>query len=276
MTPTRNWLIAAIALASAAGTGCGNEEKPAVVLAPTSSALAPAKPATMESKKLTVDAASSKVDFLMDAPKEKIRGKVHGTTTGDLQVDFMDVTKSTALLTVDISGIEVFQTKADDGGKFGDEKKDATQNEHVLNWLEISPKTEEAARKKNAILQFSAKTIEVTGDKDLSKMKGPERKVMMKVTGDFLLHGHKAQKVVELEATFSFDGDKPTGVKVKSVKPFSVDLAEHDVKPRDTVGKLLQKGLEALAPKVAKEALVSVDFSAKLADAPTQPTKASP
>jgi hypothetical protein len=52
-------------------------------------------------------------------------------------------------------------------------------------------------------------------------------------------------------------------VTVKSVKPFTVNLAEHDVKPRDTFGKLALKTLDALAPKVAKEALVSLDLTAK-------------
>src|SRR4029079_5970801 len=122
---TSTWLIAAVAAATLALPGCGNDEKPSVQLAASSSALAPAKPASMDAKKFSADAASSKVDFLMDAPKEKIRGKAHGTTTGDLQVDFMDVTKSTAVLTVDISGLEVFQTKEDEkSGKFGEEKKD--------------------------------------------------------------------------------------------------------------------------------------------------------
>src|SRR6185369_14805876 len=121
-----------------------------------SSTLAPAKAPTMDAKKFSVDTATSKVDFLMDAPKEKIRGKAHKATSGDLQVDFMDVSKSTAVLNVDISGLEVFQTKEDEkSGKFTEEKKDEGQNEHVKNWLQIGPKTEEAKRKENAMLQFA-------------------------------------------------------------------------------------------------------------------------
>ncbi len=102
------------------------------------------------------------------------------------------------------------------------------------------------------------------GEKDISKLEGAERKVMLKVTGDFLLHGHKNEKSAEVEATFKFDGDKPVSVAVRTVKPFAIGLAEYDVKPRDTVGKLLQKGLDALAPKVAKDAEVSLQFTAKV------------
>ena len=84
------------------------------------------------------------------------------------------------------------------------------------------------------------------------------------MTGDFLLHGHKNEKTAEIEATFKFDGDKPVSVAIKTVKPFAIGLAEYEVKPRDTVGKLLLTGLEALSSKVGKEAEVSLQFTAKV------------
>jgi hypothetical protein len=265
MNPSR---ILLTALLIAAGAGCSENEtkpeKPAVTVAPTATALAPVKPATMEAKKLVVDSAGSKVDFLMEAPKEKIHGRVAGATTGDISVDFMDLTKTTGLVTVDISGMELFQTTTGADGKPGEETKVDKQNEHARNWLEISKDTPEDARKKNAIVQFSIRSVEVTGEKDLSKMKGAERKVMLKATGDFLLHGHKSEKTAELEASFAFQGDKPVSVTVKSVKPFTVDLAEHDVKPRDTLGKLLLKGLDKLKDKVGKEAMVTLEYTARV------------
>ncbi len=258
--------IAAIALTAACSEKTeAKTAAPAVTVAPKSTALAPAKPATVEAKKLTVEKAGSRVDFAMEAPQEKIVGHVPGATTGDLQVDFMDVTKSTGLVSVDIGGIELFQTKADKDGKFGEEKKVEAQNEHARTWLEISPDAPADKRKENSLSQLSIKSIEAMGEKDLGKMKGAERKVMLKATGDFLLHGHKSEKVAELEATFAFEGDKPVSVAVKSVKPFAVDLAEYDVKPRDTFGKLALKTLETLSPKVAKEAMVSLTFTAKVA-----------
>ena len=76
----------------------GCEDKPAAPLAPTASALAPTKPATAEAKKLTVDKASSKIEFMMDAPQEKIRGRVSGATEGEIQVDPSDLTKIVAVL----------------------------------------------------------------------------------------------------------------------------------------------------------------------------------
>ena len=264
MNPTRMWLPLAAVLVLA---GCGKEEvaaKPEATIAPTSTALVAARPATLEARKLVVDPTTSKVDLVMEAPIEKIRGRVYGAATGDLQVDFMDVSKTTGLITVDISGLELFQTKADKAGKFGEETKSDAQNQHARTWLEISADTPADVRKQNSLVQFSIKSITVAGDKNVAAMKGAERRVKLKATGDFLLHGHKTEKTVDLDATFKFDGDKPVSVTVKTAEPFVVGLAEHEVKPRDAFGKLAQKTLEALSPKVTKDAKVSIEYTAKV------------
>jgi hypothetical protein len=266
---TATWLFLVALGAGALGAGCDGDDKPAVQLAPTSSALAapPPKAAATNAAKLVIDKDSSKVDFLMEAPKEKIHGKVAGGTTGELQVDFMDLTKSTGLVNVDLGKLELYQAVVDDKGAIGAEKKEDKQNEHARNWLEIGKDTPEDKRKQFVTVQFAIKSILVDGEKDLTKMTGAERKVMLKATGDFLLHGHKTEKTAELEATFAFEGDKPVSVHVKTVKPMAVGLAENDVKPRDAIGKLLAKGLEELAPKVAREAPITLDFTAKVAAA---------
>lgn len=257
--------LSCLLLALAAPFAAGCEDKPAAPLAPTATALAPAKPAAAAARKLTIDKASSKVEFMMEAPQEKIRGRVSGAMEGDLQVDVTDLSKSTGVLIVDITGIEILQTKADDAGKFGEETKSDLQNQHARTWLEISPDAPEDVRKKNARVEFSVRSIEEVSANDVTKLTGATRKVTLKAKGDFLLHGRKTEKTAELEAVFTFDGDKPVSVAVKTVKPFAVGLTEHDVRPRDKFGSLAQKTLEVLAPKVAKEALVSLDFTAKLA-----------
>lgn len=265
--------LSALALCAVGAVGC--EDKPTSEnIAPTSTALTQAKPAAMGAQKFAVDKASSKVDFMMEAPQEKIRGRVHGASEGDFQINLEDITKTTGLITVDISGLELYQSKADDSGKFGEESKSDLQNKHVRTWLEISPDAPDDVRAKNSKVQFSIKSIETTGEKNVTKLTGAERKVTFTAKGDFLLHQHKADKSAELEATFKFEGDKPVSVAIKSVKPFAVNLAEYEVKPRDAFGKFALKSLETLAPKVAKEAQVSIDLSAKLdAAGGTQPAK---
>jgi hypothetical protein len=248
-------ILCALALA-----GC--EDKPSATLAPSATALAPAKPAAAGAQALAVDKATSKVEFMMDAPQEKIRGRVAGGTEGTINVDPTDLMKTTGVITSDLTGLELFQTVMKDD-KPAEETKNELQNKHARTWLEISDDAPEADRKKNARVEFSILKIEKDSANDVTKMTGADRKVTLTAQGEFLLHGHKAPKTVELEATFHYDGDKLASVAVKTAKPFGVDLAEHDVKPREAFGKLAAKTLDILSPKVAKEALVSVDFTAK-------------
>ena len=269
MSFTTKWLSTAALLLTAA-TGCSEPEKPATVTTPAATAAtaapAPAKAPSMDAKKFSIESAGSKVDFLMEAPQEKIAGHVPGAATGELQIDFMDLTKSTGTIAVDINGLEIFQTKADKDGKFGAETKSEPQNKHARTWLEISPDTPEKDLAVNRKVTFTIKSIEAVGEKDLTKLTGAERKLLLKVKGDFTLHGKTAEKVAELEATFKLEGDKPVSVTIKSTKPFAVGLAEHDVRPRDAFGKFAAKALEALSPKVNKEAQVTFEVTAKPAN----------
>jgi hypothetical protein len=225
--------------------------------------LAAVKSPAAGAMKLSVDKAASKVDFMMDAPKEKIRGRAEGATQGEIHVDPKDLTTLSGSVAVDITGLELYQTKAADDGTFGEEKKEPMQNEHARAWLEISPDTPEEVRKRNAHVEFTISSIEDASVKDLTSIEGAERKATFKAKGVFSLHGRKAEKTAELEATFHYDGAKLTHVQVKTTKPFGVDLAQHDVRPRDGFGKLAKATLEVVAPKVAKEALVSVDVTVR-------------
>jgi hypothetical protein len=259
--------LAALALAAAgcdAGNASAASASAAPTVAPTSSAVVPAKPASMDAKKLAVDKATSKVDFLMEAPEEKIHGRADAAMTGELAIDFGDLTKSTGAVTVDIGDLVLTQARVDKAGKISEEKKVDKQNEHARTWLEISPDTPEEIRAKNRLVRFVIQSVEVAGEKDLAKLSGPERKVMLKASGTFQLHGHDTQKTAELEATFRFEGDRPVCVTVKTVKPLAVGLVEHDVKPRDAFGKFALKTLDTLSGKVAKEALVSFEYTAKV------------
>lgn len=242
--------------------GCG-EEKPAAALAPTATALGTAQPAAAGAVKLTVEKASSRVDFTMDAPVEKIRGKVEGATEGQLDVDLADLTKTTGRLTVDIGGLELFQRVANDEGELGEEKKSDLQNKHARDWLEIGDDAPADRKAANSRVEFLLTKVESPSEKNVLGMTGAERKVTMTVTGDFLLHGRKSTKSAEIEAVFRFEGDRVTAVAVKTTKPFAAGLAEHDVHPRKGFGILAEKGLDALGQKVAKEALVSVELTAK-------------
>ncbi|WP_437761014.1 hypothetical protein [Sorangium sp. So ce1389] len=256
---TRTLLLGALAAASLGAAAC-EEEKPR--LAPAATELKAPEAKAPAAATFAIDRASSKVELAMDAPREKIRGRIQGAAAGTLQVDPADVTRTTGLITVDLSTLELFQTAVGDDGKPGEEKKSDLQNEHARTWLEISKDTPDAVREKNEKAQFAIRSISTSGEKDLTKMSGAERTVTVTASGDFLLHQRQSPRTVELIATFRYEGDRLAGLTVKTAKPFAVGLAEHDVRPREAFGKLAQKTLEVLSPKVAKEAMVSLELSA--------------
>ena len=111
---------------------------------------------------------------------------------------------------------------------------------------------------------ISAKSLSAT---DVTKLTGAERKVTATVSGDFRLHGRKAQKSAKIELNFKYEGDKLTAVEVKTLEPFVIPLEEFEVHPRDAAGKLVKTLTEAISSnlkgKVAKDAPVSVSFVAK-------------
>ncbi len=258
-------------LLAPAVTACG-EPEPAKPLAEKAEKLEIEEPKAAGTVKFTIDAASSKLGFSMDAPFEKIRGKIPAAaTTGTLYVDLDDVSKSKALIHVDIHELELFQQVKGDDGKFGEEVKHDAQNEHARQWLEISPDVPEDIRKKNELIEFSVTAIKDASAPSVAKLEGDKRTVSFTTTGEFLLHQRKASKDAKIEATFHYKDGKPVSVDVKTVEPLSIVLDEYDVRPRKGFGVLAAKTLDALAPKVAKAAEVTVEFSAKLDDKAAMP-----
>jgi hypothetical protein len=265
-------LLLPLALLLAGPLACGSESEPAKPLAEKAEKLEIEKPKAAGVMTFTVDAATTALGFSMDAPIEKIHGKIPNTaTSGTVFVDLDDLTKSKALIRVSLHDLELFQQLKGDDGKFGEQVKQDAQNEHARAWLEIGPDAPEDMRTKNELVEFSITSVKNPSVKSLSELKGDERKVTFTASGEFLLHQRKAAKEVEIEATFKFSGDKPLSVSIKAVKPLSIGLDEYDVRPRKGFGVLAAKTLSALAPKVAKEAAISVEFTAKVDPSATMP-----
>ena len=247
---------------------CGGEP---VKLAEQAEKLTIAAPKSQGALRFVVEATGGELGFDMDAPIEKIRGRVPpAALSGEIFVDPSDLARTTGLVHVDLRELELFQRKADEEGKpFGEETKNDTQNQHAREWLEIGADAPADALAKNALIEFSLREIKDLSATDLGKLTGAERKVTFTATGEFLLHQRKASKSVKLEATFAYAGDAtasgPTSVRVKSLEPLEIGLDEYDVHPREGFGKLAAKTLQALSPKVAKAAAVHLEFTAKLA-----------
>ncbi len=254
------WVFVAAGL-SIAAAGC--DEKPSAPLAPAASALASAAPPVAGAAAFKVDPASSKVSFAMDAELEKISGRAPGGLDGEFFIDLKDVSKSTGLVKVDLDKLSIYQKTRKEGDKeFGEETKNEKQNKDMRNWFEIEADAPADAREKNRWVEFKIDSVSEPSAKDVTALTGPERKLTLTVNGDFRLHQRVSKRTAKLSVLFKFDGDKPQSIHVTTVEPFSVALEEHDVRPRKAFATLADKTLDALGAKVAKVAMVSLEFDA--------------
>jgi hypothetical protein len=258
--------VALAALAAASSFACKEEPKPQ--LAPVSSALT-AQPATVAAQTFTVDSASSKLEFTMDAELEKISGRAPNSAQGELFVDLKDVTKSSGLIKVDLDQLSIYQQKRTKPGQdFSPEAKNEKQNADMRAWFEIAKDAPADVREQNRWAEFKIKRIAHTTLTDVSAKGGGDRSFVAAVVGDFRLHGRVAEKTVPVAITVHYEGDKPQSLRVVTTKPWPVGLEEHDVRPRSAFSKLADKTLDALGAKVAKVAQVTLDFNARAKPAP--------
>lgn len=247
--------------------GCDKKEdpKPSAPTAPAAtSAAAVAAPATSvapasANAKTFAVTADGKVSIDMPAPNEHIKASAE-KSAGELSVDPTNLAATRGAVKVDLTTLKTFT--------FGDAGKDSKQTDHAQNWLEVGSLVTPEEREKNRFIVFTVLGVEGLSATDLTKVAPTKdgaddvRTVTAKVKGEVFLHGKKVARDADVTVTFRGPADKPTRVDIKSVKPFKVILAEHDVKPRDDVGKIAQKAFNLLGTKVADEAAVSLELSA--------------
>jgi hypothetical protein len=265
-----SWRVLSVLCVAASLAACDDKPAPAK-LAPVASATEPlpvtGAPGAM---KLAVASAGSSVKFLMDSPLEKIEGDAPDSVSGELFVDLASLEKSTGLVKVDLDKLTLYQQKrADESGGYSERKKSDLQNEHARDWLQLVPREGEvtaAQAAQNRFVEFRIERLSDLSATNVLTLTGAERSVTATASGDFRLHGRQAKKSAKITLMFAFDGDKPRSVRVKSVEPVEVALAEFEVHPRDAAGKFVQSVTDVIAGKlkgkVASEAPVSFEFTA--------------
>lgn len=264
-------LVLCAGLASVIAVSCGEEKTP---LAPEvkGSALPSSAPKSAAAKKFSVSPWQSRVTLSMDAADEKIRGRVGGLE-GTVFIDTKDLTMTTGNIAVDLDTLEIYQKKkTPETGEWGEETLQPLQNKHARAWLEIDDSAPAPMRTKNRRVEFRIEKVEAVSEKDVTKLPGGRRTVTLKAKGELLLHQRAAQRLVDLEIAFGFEGDNPTSVTLRTVSPLEVNLAEFDVRPRDSFGKLAKDTLESLGSKVARTAQIQLQIELVPGDPPAAPT----
>ncbi|MEZ4328120.1 MAG: hypothetical protein R3B40_23055 [Polyangiales bacterium] len=256
-----------VTLLAVAGVGCGDSTPAEPASAPLEQPAAPAASSAFQ-----VNTDGSAVDFIMEAPLENIHGRAPSSVHGELDLDLAQLSASTALVRIDLFQLEVLQQKRESADEaFGEEVRNETQNEHVRTWFEISPDAPEDVREANRWAEFRVERVEGLSADSVAGMTGAERVVQATLHGQLRIHGHTVAKSARVELTFTYEGDRATGVRVRSLEPVSVGLEEYDVRPRSAFGTLAQRTLAALGEKVATAAPVTFDFRASPAAATATP-----
>lgn len=256
MQRTRLTFTATSALLVALGLACDDEKKASDDAPPktvvSAKALAPSKSASKMAGVWSVS-SDSNITFEMVGKIETIKGKVSGAK-GELQVDLTDLTQTRGQIAVDVTTLTTHT--------FDDEGKDGKQTKDALVWLEVGEVTAANLRDEYRYATFAIREIQNASVKDVTKLTGAQRSAKVTAVGDFLLHGKKSEQTIELDVGFTFEGDTPKSLSIKTAKPFVVNLAGHEVKPRDNVGQLVAKVTQLLQDKVAETSSVSLELTA--------------
>jgi polyisoprenoid-binding protein YceI len=139
---------------------------------------------------------SGSMEFLSDAPMEKIVGNASGT--GTFNIDVADLTKMTGKVTVPVTTL-----------KTGNDRRD----EHLRgdSWLNAAA---------HPTIEFSLKSATLVGE---TKTKGPVSMAKVALTGDMTIHG--VTKPLTTTATIKWKENK-----FKIGAKFEIALADYEVK----------------------------------------------
>jgi hypothetical protein len=212
--------------------------------------------------------ASGAVHVEMQGVKERIMGDATGAT-GTIDLVPNDLTQSRGQVRVDLS---TFSTHT-----FGNRLYDTLQTRNARAWLEVQ--AGEPAHEGMRWADFAIRGIETANARDLTAVAlthdGTDllRTCTMTVHGDLLVHGHEVPKDAVVDVAFRYPAgsasdSEPMRITVRSKRPMAVRLEEHDVRPRDAAGQLLE-WTTALLSSVAETANVTVDLDATPTSRPT-------
>lgn len=239
---------ASLALAWVAALGCGRSD------APSSAGPAATAPPAIEGRRYEVEPIGA-FGVRIAAPLETFVAEATAVS-GWIAFVPSDLTRARGELEVDLASL-VTRT-------FGDASDD-TQTRHAREWLGLGAGVDPATRELHRRARFTIARVVVASAPRLADVAvdGGARAVRFSIEGTLLLHGRAAKKTVELEAAFEGPAEAPSRVRVRTAIAFPVSLVEHDVKPRDTLGRFVKGTLEAVGRKLDDKALVTVAFSAR-------------
>ncbi len=245
------------------------DDTPTSPVVAASAIAAPTLPAGPRTLAFVID-PTSQTSVDMPAPHEHIKA-ITTVAAGDLVVDPADLGKTRGQVKVDLTSLTTHT--------FDNPSSDASQTKHSHNWLEAGDLVTPEVREANRWAIFTLRSVSGLAGVELGKVAVTTRQpgddtrvVAATVRGDLFVHGHQVPKEVPVEVAFHYPAGSaatapPVRVDIRTTSPLHVVLAEHDVKPRGSLGKLAKASV-ALLGKVAETADVTFNLTASPAPPP--------
>ena len=170
-------------------------------------------------------------------------------------MDLVDISKSTALVKVDLQKLVLYQQKRDgDKGGYSQRAKSDLQNTHARIGFKIVPRDGDMCTTEQAEDQSLGRAVRSTtrsttpGSADVAAATGAARTVTTTASGDFRLHGRKQTKKREARDHGQLSRRQgPVHSREVPVDPLKIGLEEFEVNPRDDAGKFVKSVTEALS-----------------------------
>ncbi|MCU0654682.1 MAG: YceI family protein [Polyangiaceae bacterium] len=211
-------------------------------------------PVAPPSKGVPLSLRKGKGSFLIDAPLEKIKGHTD-QVKGVISLDPENLARSSGEVSLRLASLETTT--------FKDAKQNQAQSEHARNWMQVGPDSKPEDRAAHEWATFTISSVEVTPARLAdAPVEGDARLLKGSVTGSLRLHGVSSRKTLRFVARVQGPVERPTALSFRTEAPFEISLKEHDIRPRDGVGSLLEGALEKIGKKIEDRVQVSLEVEA--------------
>lgn len=198
----------------------------------------PEQPARTE--KYALDPAASRIAFSLPAKEATPRGSLRAAS-GELTFSPVEPARGRARLSFDLTSIEME----------GESEGGTTYTERALQWLELGSAVSAAVRERHRHAVF-----ELASASGFDQPLGVASKSSGTVRGQLDLHGFRVPMELAVEVARGDSG----AVTVRTRRPVTLRLSEHDIAPRGAGGELRSLELPLLGSKVGKEARLELEL----------------
>lgn len=190
---------------------------------------------------------------------------------GTLELDLLDLGRSRGTVEVDLGSV-LMQGE--------NERLERQYTAQARDWLNLGASRPDAELERSRFARFVVSGIAElsheaphlgrrlppadTQDDDSG---GERRRVTARVDGELEANGFRVERSAAVQLDFHYEapatpGLPPTEIRASSRSPLSIPLAEHEIEPRDTHGRLVAADLDLLGRLVGRKARVAFQLVA--------------